>query len=154
MEHNTPNKLPLSSKIIKEIHKILLNNVREQIKNPGVFKRNQNYISFKGGVTFTPVEPALTEEYMTNLENYIHYDEIYLILQSAIIHAQFEMIHPFQDGNGRIGRLLIPLFLYYRNSISVPAFYMSTYFNENRKTYIELLNNISQQNDWYENGRN
>lgn len=140
--------LPLSSKIIKELHKILLNNVRGQSKTPGEFKRNQNYIGFKGEVTYTPVEPSLTNEYIYNLEDYIHSNEINLILQSAIIHAQFEMIHPFQDGNGRIGRLLIPLFLYYRDYISVPAFYMSTYFNENRSEYIETLNNISKNNDW------
>ena len=154
MNDDTSNELlPLSSKIIKELHKILLNNVRGQSKTPGEFKRNQNYIGFKGEVTYTPVEPSLTNEYIYNLEKYIHSDEINLILQSAIIHAQFEMIHPFQDGNGRIGRLLIPLFLYYRDYISVPAFYMSTYYNQikneilpqlNSKHGIELLDLIFQ----------
>ena len=67
---------------------------------------------------------------MSNLEQYIHYDDLDLLVQSAIIHAQFEMIHPFEDGNGRIGRLLIPLFLYYQELLSYPTFYMSSYFEK------------------------
>lgn len=141
-------KAPLSSKIIKEIHKILLNNVRGKTKDPGNFKRNQNFIGSIDGVSFVPVSPQLTEEYMTNLEEYIHSEEMDIIYQSAIIHAQFEMIHPFEDGNGRIGRLLIPLFLYYKELLPVPAFYMSNYFNKNRSEYLQRLENISKNNDW------
>lgn len=85
---------------------------------------------------------------MSNLENYIHYDELDLLVQSAIIHAQFEMIHPFKDGNGRIGRLLIPLFLYYRKLLPYPTFYMSSYFEKDRSLYIDKLSKISQNNDW------
>ena len=108
---NDSEKFPLVIRLIKEMHKILLNNVRGSSKDPGNFKRLQNYISSNSTISFTPVAPELTDKFMGNLENYIHFDEIQILVQSAIIHAQFEMIHPFQDGNGRIGRLLIPLFL-------------------------------------------
>lgn len=141
-------KLPLTSRIIKEMHKILLNNVRGSSKNPGKFKRQQNYIGSTSSISYTPVPANMTEEYMSNLENYIHSEDISLLIQSAIIHAQFEMIHPFEDGNGRIGRLLIPLFLYYRELLPYPTFYMSKYFEKDRSLYISNLNNISLRGDW------
>jgi len=87
---------------------------------------------------------------MSNLEKYIHYEDIDVLIQAAIIHAQFEMIHPFEDGNGRIGRLLIPLFLYYTGIIPLPMFYMSSYFEKDRSLYIQKLSNISQKNEWKE----
>ena len=141
-------KLPLTSRVIKEMHKILLNNVRGSSKNPGKFKRQQNYIGSVSSISYTPVPANLTDEYMSNLENYIHIEDISLLIQSAIIHAQFEMIHPFEDGNGRIGRLLIPLFLYYRELLPYPTFYMSKYFEKDRSLYISNLNNISLKGDW------
>ena len=145
---NNSEKFPLVIRLIKEMHKILLNNVRGSSKDPGNFKRLQNYISSGSTISFTPVSPELTDKFMGNLENYIHFDEIQILVQSAIIHAQFEMIHPFQDGNGRIGRLLIPLFLYYKEYLPYPTFYMSSYFEANRKDYIINLSNISKNKDW------
>ena len=145
---NDSEKFPLVIRLIKEMHKILLNNVRGSSKDPGNFKRLQNYISSGSTISFTPVAPELTDKFMGNLENYIHFDEIQILVQSAIIHAQFEMIHPFQDGNGRIGRLLIPLFLYYKEYLPYPTFYMSSYFEANRKDYIANLSNISKNKDW------
>ncbi|WP_314339145.1 Fic family protein [Leptotrichia wadei] len=145
---NDSEKFPLTIRLIKEMHKILLNNVRGSSKDPGNFKRLQNYISSGSTISFTPVSPELTDKFMGNLENYIHFDEIQILVQSAIIHAQFEMIHPFQDGNGRIGRLLIPLFLYYKEYLPYPTFYMSSYFEANRKDYIINLSNISKNKDW------
>ena len=145
---NDSEKFPLVIRLIKEMHKILLNNVRGASKDPGNFKRLQNYISSGSTISFTPVAPELTDKFMGNLENYIHFDEIQILVQSAIIHAQFEMIHPFQDGNGRIGRLLIPLFLYYKEYLPYPTFYMSSYFEANRKDYITNLSNISKNKDW------
>lgn len=141
-------KLPLSTRIIKEMHRILLNNVRGSSKRPGQFKVFQNYIGGVSSISHTPVPPELTDHYMQNLEYYIHYDDFDLIIQSAIVHAQFEMIHPFEDGNGRIGRLLIPLFLYYRELLPYPTFYMSSYFETDRSLYISYLSNISKKNDW------
>lgn len=150
-ENNTSqkNKLPLISRLIKEMHKILLNNVRGQKKNPGEFKRLQNYIGGVDGISYVPVAPQKTEEYMKNLEDYIH-SKGQILIQSAIIHAQFEMIHPFEDGNGRIGRLLIPLYLYYKEYIPFPTFYMSSYFEKDRDLYLRKLDDISKKNAWKE----
>ena len=142
------HKLPLSVRLIKEMHKILLDNVRGKTKTPGEFKTEQNYIGSINEITFTPLSPELTLDYMTNLENYIHYDEVDLLVQAALIHCQFEMIHPFKDGNGRIGRLLIPLFLYYRDMLPVPTFYMSAFFEKDRSLYLQKLSAVSKNNDY------
>lgn len=142
------HKLPLSVRLIKSMHRILLDNVRGQTKNPGEFKTEQNYIGNTNEITFTPLPAELTLEYMSNLEQYIHYDEIDLLVQAALLHCQFEMIHPFKDGNGRIGRLLIPLFLYYREILPVPTFYMSAFFEKDRNTYLEKLSAVSKNNDY------
>lgn len=141
-------KLPLSSRIIRIMHKILLNNARGSTKRPGEFKVNQNYIGSRGSVSYTPVSPMLTGEYMSNLEEYIHYQDVNGLIQAGILHAQFEMIHPFEDGNGRIGRLLIPLFFYYNGMLPLPTFYMSSYFNNDRALYIQNLSKISTDNAW------
>lgn len=147
---NIDKKLPLSTRLIKEMHKILLDNVRGSTKHPGEFKSCQNYIggTSVSSISFTPLPPELTLDYMTNLENYIHFDELNILIQASIIHAQFEMIHPFNDGNGRIGRLLIPLFLYYRELLPYPTFYMSSYFEKDRSLYLDKLSKISKNNDW------
>ena len=142
------HKLPLSVRLIKEMHKILLDNVRGQNKSPGEFKTEQNYIGNSAEITFTPLPPELTQDYMANFEQYIHFDEVDLLVQAALIHCQFEMIHPFKDGNGRIGRLLIPLFLYYREMLPVPTFYMSAYFEKDRTMYLEKLSAVSQKDDY------
>lgn len=142
------HKLPLSVRLIKEMHKILLDNVRGQNKSPGEFKTEQNYIGNSAEITFTPLPPELTQDYMANFEQYIHFDEVDLLVQAALIHCQFEMIHPFKDGNGRIGRMLIPLFLYYREMLPVPTFYMSAYFEKDRTMYLEKLSAVSQKNDY------
>ncbi|WP_301883292.1 Fic family protein [Dialister invisus] len=144
------SKSPLTLKIIKEMHKILLNNVRGSTKHPGQFKTGQNYIGSYERISYTPVPPELTNDYMGNLEAYIHMNEPNILIQAAIIHAQFEMIHPFEDGNGRIGRLLIPLFLYYSGKIFTPTFYMSSFFEHDRSLYLQKLANISQNNDWFD----
>ena len=145
---NPNSKSPLTLKIIKEMHKILLSNVRGSTKHPGQFKIDQNYIGSYEQISYTPVPPELTDTYMGNLENYIHQNEPNILVQTAIIHAQFEMIHPFEDGNGRIGRLLIPLFLYYSGKIFTPTFYMSSFFEHDRALYLQMLSNISCNNDW------
>ena len=130
------------------MHKILLDNARGSSKNPGEFKRQQNYIVSVNGVVFTPVPAGAVNDYMYNLENYIHFDDFNTLLQTATLHVQFEMIHPFEDGNGRIGRLLIPLFLYYREELPLPTFYMSSYFNKDRNLYLSKLNSVSATGDW------
>ncbi|MCG3399551.1 Fic family protein [Staphylococcus massiliensis] len=143
-----PQKLPLTGRIIKDMHRILLEGARGNSKRKGIYKVYQNYIGGKSSVSFTPVSPQLTDDYMQNLEDYIHKEDFDVLIQSAIIHAQFEMIHPFEDGNGRIGRLLIPLFLYYREILPFPTLYMSMYFENDRALYLDKLSRVSQKNDW------
>jgi Fic family protein len=138
--------------LIKEIHAILLDSVRGRNKNPGEFRRVQNYIGALGtGIeqaTFIPPSPDLVMPSLDNWEKYIHYNEIDELVQLAIVKAQFEIIHPFLDGNGRIGRLLIPLFLYSKKTLSSPMFYLSSYLESNREIYYQKLRAISAKKDW------
>lgn len=141
--------------MIRNIHKILLNGARGKDKSPGEFRKNQNWIGNPGSkiedATFVPVAPEQLTDALENLEEYIsEYNEQSALVQAAIIHAQFEKIHPFKDGNGRIGRMLIPLFLYYKNLISRPVLYVSEFLEENREEYYYRLNNIDQDNGWIE----
>ncbi|MFC1563816.1 Fic family protein [candidate division KSB1 bacterium] len=149
---NKLKKLPLSARLIKEIHKVLLSGVRGKQNDPGNFRSSPVFIGPPGAgienATYIPPDSNLIPEYFSNLEKYIHSDEKDKIVQLAIVHAQFEIIHPFLDGNGRTGRILMPLFLYYKSVISTPNFYLSEYFEKNRDEYYEKLNNISKNNDW------
>ncbi len=135
----------ISKNLIKNLHILLMkNNVRGANKTPGEFKTEQNYISNSILGNFTPLPAILTDEYIDNLVAYISDDyEISDLVQAAIMHAQFEMIHPFKDGNGRVGRLLIPLLLFYKKVIPYPIFYISRFFAENDDSYKEKLSNIS-----------
>lgn len=143
---------PLSLNFIREIHAILLDSVRGRNKNPGEFRRIQNYIGAPGAsieqATFVPPSPDLVMPSLDNWEKYIHYDEKDVLVQLAIVKAQFEIIHPFLDGNGRIGRLLIPLFLYAKNTLSSPMFYLSAYLESNRDVYYQKLRAVSEAKDW------
>jgi Fic family protein len=146
------DKIPLGSRLIKEIHKILLSGVRGEGKDRGNFRVGQVHIGRQGlgveGATFIPPEPQMIADYFSNLEKYIHSNEKDALVQLAIIHAQFEIIHPFWDGNGRTGRILMPLFLYYKKVLSSPMFYLSEYFELHREEYYECLNQVSKNNDW------
>lgn len=138
-----------SKNLICTLHQILLtNNVRGANKTPGLFKVEQNYIKNDTIGNFTPLPPYLTDEYVENLVNYINTnDEVSPLIQASIVHAQFEMIHPFKDGNGRIGRLLIPLFLYSKKSIPFPTFFISRYFAANDNHYKKCLSDLSRTTD-------
>lgn len=135
-----------SSNLLCSLHSILLtNNVRGANKTPGKLKNEQNYIKNVTLGNFTPLPPILTPEYIENLIDYMNnHSEITPILQAGIVHVQFEMIHPFQDGNGRIGRLLIPLLLYAKKILPFPTFYISRYLSNNDATYKACLFNISK----------
>lgn len=135
-----------------ELHRILLDSVRGQNKTPGEFRRDQNWIG-KAGCTieeasFVPPSPLRLLDYLQAWERYLDSDDVDYLLQVAVIHAQFELIHPFKDGNGRIGRILIPLFLYQKRALSQPMFYLSEYLEDNRDEYYERLRAISIQGDW------
>ncbi|MFT4579728.1 MAG: Fic family protein [Nitrospinales bacterium] len=143
---------PIRLNVIRELHKTLLSGLRGQDKTPGEFRLIQNWIGREGcsieEATFVPPNPLRLQEFLEDWEQYLGYVENNVLLQTAIIHAQFELIHPFKDGNGRIGRILIPLFLYQKKQLSQPMFYLSEYLEAHRDEYYQRLGNISEQQDW------
>lgn len=143
---------PLSERLLKNIHKILLDNVRSNTKIIGEYRNGQVHIGREGTTleeaTYVPPAPQNIAELMSNLEKYFYYQEKDPLVQLAIIHAQFEMIHPFGDGNGRLGRIILPIFLHYKGVLSTPMLYLSGYFEKYRDTYYTKLNNISANGDW------
>lgn len=144
--------LPLCLRLIKETHKILMDSVRGMNKDPGEFRRIQNWIGKPGSTienaSFVPPSPEKLPEYLSMLEKYMNEDEKDYIVQTAVIHAQFEILHPFLDGNGRIGRMLVPLFMYTKGIMTDPVFYISQYFEENRNEYYHHLNGITENGNW------
>ena len=151
------DKFPISTRLIKELHKTLLDgNVRGCNRSPGEFRKIQNFIGPEGctikTASFVPPEPQLIDDYISNLENYINYpmDNLDPLVKIAIIHAQFETIHPFLDGNGRIGRILIPLYLYKEGLIDEPNFFLSEALEKDKHKYYRLLNDTRQDANWDE----
>ena len=138
--------------MLKQTHALLLDSVRGQNKTPGQFRTIQNWIGSQGTpieeAKFVPPDPLIIISSLENLEKYFTYDEVDPLVQMAIIHAQFEIIHPFLDGNGRLGRMLIPTFLYQKKVISSPMFYISEFLEENREEYALRLNRITLDKDW------
>ena len=148
-------ELPLCMRLIKETHSILLSGVRGNEKSPGEFRKSQNWIGYAGctlnTASFVPPAPGEMEKSLTDLEKYIHEDSfIPNLIKIALIHYQFETIHPFLDGNGRMGRLLIVLFLKERGLIEYPVLYLSYFFKKNRNMYYELLNNVRIKGEFEE----
>lgn len=139
---------PFSLNLLLELHRVLLDGVRGQGKARGEFRRQQNYIgSVAGGketIRFTPPEWQLLPRALSNWEMYYHADTPDPIVQLAIVHAQFEFLHPFLDGNGRLGRILVPIFLYERGLLQQPNFYLSEFIEANRDEYIDLLNALGR----------
>ena len=143
---------PLCVNTICDIHRILLTDTRGQDKNPGEIRTRQNYIGIIGTdmdhADFIPPEPRLVPDAMTAWENYLYTENDSRVIQLAILKAQFELIHPFLDGNGRIGRMLVPLILYYKKMLSRPTFYISSYLEKNKTRYKQRLGAISSNGDW------
>jgi len=143
---------PITLNLIKQMHSMLLDSVRGKDRSRGSFRTSQNYIGRFGSTieqaSYVPPEPAILMEHLSNFEKYIHYDEKDRLVQLAIIHAQFEIIHPFLDGNGRLGRILIPLFLYEKKVLNSPMFYISEYLESNREEYYAKLRAISEDKKW------
>lgn len=143
---------PLHLNMLKILHAILLDSVRGQNMQPGEFRRDQNWIG-KPGCTidqayFVPPDPATMIIALDNWEKYWHFQDRDFLVQLAIIHAQFEIIHPFRDGNGRIGRVLIPIFLTDKGLLDEPVFYLSEYMEAHREEYYGGLRSISDTGDW------
>jgi len=146
-------ELPVSLRLIKEIHSKLLENVRGSHATPGEFRQSQNWIGPEGcsliEATFVPPPPNIVLEAMSELEKFIHtQDDLPILIKIALIHAQFETIHPFLDGNGRLGRLLITFLLTERGILQKPVLYLSYYFKKYRQTYYDMLQNVRDRGDW------
>lgn len=150
--HKYLDKSPITLLLVRELHKILLNSVRGQGKTPGEFRKDQNWIGKYGctieEASFVPPSPLQLQDHLEDWENYMAVNDCDLLLQTAVVHGQFELLHPFKDGNGRIGRILIPLFLYQKKKLSQPMFYLSSYLEANREEYYLRLQNISREGDW------
>lgn len=143
---------PLSGRLLRDLHKHLMQNVRGKNRAPGQYRTNQNWIGPKGcsieEARYVPIESQYLGVGMQEWENFLHSDYKDPLVQLAIIHAEFESLHPFYDGNGRLGRMLIPLFLYDKKIISAPSFYMSQYLESNREEYYDTLLEVSKSNNW------
>ncbi len=143
---------PLSLRLIREIHEILLSRGHGNGKQPGEFRRSQNWIggSRPGNAVFVPPPPEMLAECLNQFEHFLHDDQtgLPLLLRAGLIHVQFETIHPFLDGNGRLGRLLITLLLCAHGALREPILYLSLYFKTNRTAYYELLDRVRTKGDW------
>ncbi|MCE5201853.1 MAG: Fic family protein [Synergistaceae bacterium] len=146
------NGAPITLYLLRELHKILLDSVRGADKNPGEFRKDQNWIGSYGckvdNATFVPPNPMQLDAYLENWGNYAVGKDIDVLIQAGVLHAQFELLHPFKDGNGRIGRILIPLFLFQKKALSKPMFYLSSYLESHRDEYYHRLHSISMHDDW------
>ncbi len=145
-------KLPVCQRLIKETHSVLLKSVRGQNRSPGEYRKIPNWIGSNGckmdNARFVPISSDKLPDAMSNWEKYLHSAQPDKLVQLAILHAEFEAIHPFLDGNGRLGRMLVPLFLYQNGLLQSPTFYISAFFEENRDEYYERLLLVSKGNDW------
>lgn len=145
-------KLPLCNRLIRNLHKTLMAGVRGHDKARGRFRMIQNYIGVYGRpieeARFVPIAPDALEAGMARWEKYLHETTHDVLVQLAVIHAEFESLHPFLDGNGRIGRMLIPLYLFDRKLLQSPMFYLSEYLEGNRQEYYDRLLAVSRDDDW------
>ena len=150
--HEYLKDYPIRLSFVRELHRTLMDSVRGQDKTPGEFRKDQNWIGKLGctieEATFVPPSPLILTEHLEAWERYIDFNDMDFLLQVAVVHAQFELLHPFKDGNGRIGRILIPLFLFQKKALSQPMFYLSEYLEANRDEYYQRLKAISAEGDW------
>ncbi len=148
------NSLPLSLRLMREIHGILLKDGRGSALTPGEFRRSQNWIggSRPGNASFVPPPPEELSDRLGALEKFLHNDPepTPLLIKAALAHCQFETIHPFLDGNGRLGRLLVTFLLCSEGALSQPILYLSLYFKRNRTKYYNLLQRVRDEGVWEE----
>ncbi len=141
---------PFSEFLLRSIHAQLLSFGRGANKSPGQFKTEQNYLAGRGrqDIRFIPISPEKLHEGLQKLLDFINNSTMTPLLKTAIAHVEFEALHPFQDGNGRIGRMLITLLLWHYGLISQPHFYISAFFETHRTEYIDSMREVSKTNDW------
>ena len=145
------HKKPFCLNLLLTLHESLMTSVRGQNKAPGQFRRVQNYIGRHGApierAEFIPPSPPVMLSALGEWEKYYHHEDKDTIVQLAIIHAQFEFLHPFLDGNGRLGRILVPLFLFNKGILNTPTFYLSEYLDEHREEYVDRLRELSHSKE-------
>ncbi len=143
---------PLANRLIREIHGVLLSRGRGENKSPGEFRRSQNWIggTRPGNARFVPPPQHAVPDCMSELERFLHAEDdgVPVLVRAGLAHVQFETIHPFLDGNGRVGRLLITFLLCHARVLNEPLLYLSLYFKQHRPTYYELLDRVRREGDW------
>lgn len=141
---------PLCLRLICEIHEILLSKGRGHAKQPGVFRTSQNWIggTRPGNAVYVPPPPHGLPDCLGDFEKFLHNDQISVLEKAALTHVQFETLHPFLDGNGRVGRLLITLLMCWQGALHQPLLYLSLYFKEHRSVYYDLLQKVRIEGDW------
>ena len=144
------DNFPLSLRLLREIHGILLSGARGSGKQPGEFRKSQNWIggTRPGNALFVPPSPEQMTECLSDFEKFLHDDTLPVLIKAGLLHVQFETIHPFLDGNGRLGRLLITLLLCESGALDEPILYLSLYLKENRKVYYDLLQQVRLNGTW------
>lgn len=148
------NELPLNLRFIRELHGVLMEGVRGEHATPGEFRQSQNWIGSPGATlveaTFVPPPVPEMQECLNQLEKFLHVEtRLPPLVEAALVHYQFESIHPFLDGNGRIGRLLVTLLLCQRNVLTKPLLYLSAFFEQHRQEYYEFLLKVSSTGAWW-----
>jgi len=141
---------PISQSLLKGIHQQLLSYGRGASKSPGEFKKVQNYLAdkFKRNILFIPIRPEQLQDGLDELFKYIEFGKHLTLIKTGITHVEFEALHPFKDGNGRIGRMMITLMLWALKAISAPHFYISGYLEDNKDLYIDTMRKVSEKGDW------
>lgn len=144
--------LPLCLRVVREVHAVLVAGTRGAHQTPGEFRRSQNWIggSTPSNAMFVPPPPHEVSAALGALENYLHQGDAPLLIKAGLLHAQFETIHPFLDGNGRVGRMLVPLFLVAEGVLDRPWLYMSLHFKRHRSEYYRLLQSVRTEGCWEE----
>lgn len=143
--------LPISGRLIKSIHKVLLNGVRGEMKSPGQYRNDQNWIGFNLNIDearFVPIAPDEIDDAMAAWEHYVNDSDDPALVKIAIAHAEFESIHPFRDGNGRVGRIVVPLMMKTEGLIGNPCFYLSEFFEHRNTEYQDRLLAVSRDDAW------
>lgn len=144
------NKIPISLRLIREVHEVLISGSRGEHNRPGEFRTRQNWIggASPATATFVPPPPGELTSVLGKLEQFIHSDRVPTLIKVGLVHVQFETIHPFLDGNGRVGRMLIPLMMVAEGLLERPWLYMSLHFKRHRKQYYDLLQSVRTHGTW------